>query len=77
MMASMDNQHYQEQEHTHIVVAPGNGTFYCLSCSKPLTARDADEARLAACEVCGEPFAPANGYYEPGEYAYCKDCCHW
>jgi hypothetical protein len=29
------------------------------------------------CEACGRRFEPTKGYYEPGEYAYCSDCCHW
>jgi hypothetical protein len=64
-------------EHIHIVVAPGNGKFYCLDCGKQLTAHEVNEAVSAVCEACGEPFDTADGYYEPGEYAYCKECCHW
>ncbi len=29
------------------------------------------------CEACGKQFQPSQGYYAPGEYAYCSDCCHW
>ena len=29
------------------------------------------------CEACGQKFQSEDGYYEPGEYAYCRDCCHW
>lgn len=32
---------------------------------------------LVKCEACGIPFHPDSGYHEPGEYTYCKDCCHW
>lgn len=30
-----------------------------------------------ACEGCGTIFLASEGYYEPGEYAYCAQCCHW
>ncbi|GHO95432.1 hypothetical protein KSF_054800 [Reticulibacter mediterranei] len=33
--------------------------------------------RRVRCEACGCAFQPEDGYYEPGEYAYCRDCCHW
>jgi len=29
------------------------------------------------CEACGALFQASEGYYEPGEYAYCARCCHW
>jgi len=29
------------------------------------------------CEACGVLFRAVDGYYEPGEYAYCAECCHW
>jgi hypothetical protein len=32
---------------------------------------------LLTCEVCGDLFQATSGYYEPGEYAYCAECCHW
>jgi hypothetical protein len=31
----------------------------------------------ATCEACGAKFRPIDGYYEPDEYSYCRDCCHW
>jgi hypothetical protein len=32
---------------------------------------------VALCASCGWLFSKRNGYYKPGEYAYCADCCHW
>lgn len=29
------------------------------------------------CEACGVEFEASTGYVEPGEYAYCAECCHW
>lgn len=29
------------------------------------------------CEACGGAFEASTGYYEPDEYAYCAECCHW
>lgn len=33
--------------------------------------------QAARCESCGWLFAKEHGYHEPGEYAYCADCCQW
>jgi predicted nucleic acid-binding Zn ribbon protein len=59
--AGQDDQQHQEQDHKHIVVAPGNGKFYCLSCGKQLTAHEVNQAVSAVCEACGEPFDTADG----------------
>lgn len=31
----------------------------------------------ARCESCRWLFWKRKGYHEPGEYAYCADCCSW
>jgi len=35
------------------------------------------EQGKVACEGCGVIFPASEGYYEPGEYAYCAQCCQW
>lgn len=38
---------------------------------------DQESEGQVECEACGQRFEPTQGYYEPGEYAYCSECCHW
>ena len=33
--------------------------------------------KIARCEACGWLFWTLKGYHEPGQYAYCSDCCPW
>lgn len=42
------------------------------------SANDGENVWIAAtCEACGQEYRPIDGYYDPGEYSYCSDCCHW
>lgn len=40
-------------------------------------ARELLEQGKVVCESCGAIFPALEGYYEPGEYAYCAECCWW
>lgn len=56
-------------------IAPGD--IHCVIVGKLARIFYSVPRIMATCEACLKKFDTATGYYDPGEYAYCGDCCHW